>query len=77
MVIRIYVRERIKIGSGVKHPRYRVVAVTSDSEDDTSLDIEAIHFRKVEIEQIAKDLGAEIIYLQAIPEEKRGRMKDQ
>ena len=49
----IYVRERQKVGEGVKQPKYRILAVTG--EDVT---IEATHFRKMEIEQIAKDIGA-------------------
>ncbi|WP_067052713.1 hypothetical protein [Methanofollis ethanolicus] len=73
--MKIYVRERQKIGSGVKEPKFRVVAVTGGKGEESHLKIEATHFRKTEIEGIAKDVGAEIIYLLPMPEEKRGEMK--
>ena len=75
MPFKIYVRERLKVGSGVKEPKFRVVAVTSHGEESNHLKIEAAHFRKVEVEQIAKDVGAEIVYLQPIPEDQRKKMK--
>jgi lipoate-protein ligase A len=56
--MKIYVRERQKVGEGVESPKYRVVAVTGGQ-----IQIEATHFRKFEIEQIAKDIKAEVIYL--------------
>jgi len=37
--------------------------------------VESTHFRKIELEQIAKDIGAEVIYLEEMPEEERGEMK--
>jgi hypothetical protein len=75
MPFKIYVRERLKVGSGMKEPKFRVVAVTSRGEEGNHLKIEAAHFRKVEVEQIAKDVGAEIVYLQPIPEDQRKKMK--
>ena len=66
--MKIYVRERIKVGSVVKQPRYRTVAVSGGD-----LQIKAVHFRKIELEQIAKDTGAEIVYLESVPEEERKR----
>lgn len=75
MPIKIYIRERLKVGSGVKEPRFRIVAVTSNTGDGAHLKIEANHFRKTEIEQIAKDLNADIVQLQTIPVAKRGKMK--
>ncbi len=69
--MKIYVRGRQKVGSGVKQPKFRVVAVTGGKEDSNHLKIEATHFRKAELEQVAKDVGAEIIYLEPIPEEER------
>jgi len=69
--MKIYVRERQKVGSGVKQPKFRVVAVTGGKEDGNHLKIEATHFRKAELEQVAKDVGAEIVYLEPIPEEER------
>ncbi len=64
--MKIYVRERLKVGKGVKQPRYKVVAVTGGD-----LQVLAGHLRKTELEQIAGDVGAEVIYLEAVPEEAR------
>jgi hypothetical protein len=58
---KIYVRERMKTGSGAKQPKYRVVAVTGENK---GLQISAAHFRRGEIERIAKDAGAEVVYLE-------------
>ena len=62
--MKIYVRERQKVGEGVESPKYRVVAVT-----EGQIQIEATHFRKFEIEQIAKDAGAQVVYMKPVPEE--------
>jgi hypothetical protein len=62
--MKIYVRERQKVGEGVEQPKYRVVAVTGGQ-----VQIEATHFRKFEIEQIASDLKAEIIYLKPVADD--------
>jgi len=64
--MKIYVRERQKIGEGVEEPRFRIVAVTGGQ-----LQIEAPHFRKLEIEQIAKDINAQVVYLTPVPEDQR------
>ncbi|WOF15332.1 hypothetical protein F1737_00870 [Methanoplanus sp. FWC-SCC4] len=71
--MKIYVRERAKIKEGVKQPRYRVVAIVGDKDDKVK--VAASHFRKVELEQLAKDLSAELIYLEPMPEEEHGKMK--
>lgn len=68
--MKIYVRERKKVGEGVRQPMFRVVAVTGGQ-----LQVEAPHFRKFEIEQIAKEIKAEVIYLEEIPEEKKKKNK--
>jgi hypothetical protein len=68
--MKIYVRERKKIGEGVKQPLFRIVAVTGGQ-----LQIEAPHFRKFEIEQIAKEIKAEVVYLEEIPEDKKKKNK--
>jgi S-adenosylmethionine synthetase len=65
-MMKIYVRERQKIGEGVKQPKYRVVAVTGGQ-----IQIEATHFRKVEIEQIAKDMQAQVVYMEPVPEDEK------
>jgi hypothetical protein len=73
--MKIYARERQKIGTGVKQPRFRVVAVVEEQGENKHVKVESVHFRKVELEQIAKDVGAEIVYLEEMPEEERGEMK--
>jgi hypothetical protein len=62
--MKIYVRERQKVGEGVESPKYRVVAVTGGN-----VQIEAIHFRKFELEQIAKDVGAEVVFMKPIADD--------
>jgi hypothetical protein len=62
--MKIYVRERQKVGEGVRQPMFRVVAVTGGE-----IQIEAIHFRRFEIEQIAEEAGAEVVYLEPAMEE--------
>ncbi|HET6580812.1 MAG TPA: hypothetical protein VFG36_02925 [Methanoregula sp.] len=64
--MKIYVRERQKVGEGVESPKYRIVAVTGGQ-----IQIEATHFRKFEIEQIAKDLKAEVVYMTPVPEDQK------
>ena len=64
MKMKIYVRERMKVREGAKQPMFRIVAVTGGT-----LQIELTHFRKFEIEQIAKDVGAELIYFEEIPDD--------
>jgi hypothetical protein len=63
-MVKIYVRERMKVREGAKQPMFRIVAVTGGE-----VQVELTHFRKFELEQIAKDIGAEIIYLEEIPDE--------
>ena len=67
MTMKIYVRERIKIGEGVRQPRFIVLAVQGGD-----LRVYAHHFRKTELEQMAKDSGAELVFLEPMPEEERG-----
>jgi len=57
---KIFVRERRKVGEKEKRPRYFVVAVAG-----VDLKIKAKHIRKMEIEEIAGVIGADIIYLKA------------
>ena len=63
-MLKIYVRERMKVREGAKQPMFRIVAITGGQ-----VQIELTHFRKFELEQIAKDIGAEIVYLEEIPDE--------
>jgi len=62
--MKIYIRERQKVGEGVESPKYRLVAVTGGQ-----LQIPATHFRKFEIEQIAKDVNADVIVMKPIDDE--------
>ena len=64
--MKIYVRERQKVGEGVESPKYRIIAVTGGE-----LQIEATHFRKFEIEQIAKDVSAQVIFMKPVPDEQK------
>jgi len=66
--MKIYVRERQKVGEGVRQPMFRILAVTGGQ-----IQIEATHFRKFEIERIAKDIDAEVVYLE--PEKEREKKK--
>lgn len=59
-------RPRMKVGEGVHQPMFRVVAVTGGQ-----MQVEATHFRKMEIEQIAKDVGAQVVYLEPVPEDEK------
>ena len=54
---KIFVRERRKVEEGEKKPRFRVVAVTGN------LKFFADHIRKMEVEAIAREAGAEVVYL--------------
>jgi hypothetical protein len=60
MAGKIFIRERNQVETGEKKPRYTIVGVA-----DTDLKIFAKHIRKMEIEQMASAIGAEIIYLKA------------
>jgi len=62
--MKIYVRERQKVGEGVESPRCRIVAVTGGE-----IQVEAPHFRKFEIEQIAKDVGAEVVFMKPVADD--------
>jgi hypothetical protein len=68
--MKIYVRERTKVGEGVRQPRYIVLAVTGGD-----LKVYAHHFRKTELEQMAKDTGADLVFLKPMPDEEHGSKK--
>jgi hypothetical protein len=67
--MKIYVRERQKVGEGVESPKYRIVAVTGGE-----IQVEATHFRKFEIEQIAKDVKADVVYMKPVDDEHKKKM---
>jgi len=68
--MKIYVRERQKVGEGVRQPMFRILAVTGGQ-----IQIEGTHFRKFEIERIAKDIDAEVVYLEAEKEGQKQKKK--
>ena len=57
---KIFVRERRKVGEVEKKPRFSVVGVAG-----TDLKIFAKHVRKMEVEHIAKEIGAQVVILTA------------
>ena len=66
----IFVRERRKIESGEKKPRYRVVGV-----HDVNLRIYVEHVRKKELDQLAEATGANVVILKGGKEEKEKEKK--
>jgi len=54
---KIFARERRKIEKGEKKPRFRVVAATGE------IKFFAEHIRQRELEVIANEVGADIVYL--------------
>lgn len=68
MASKIFVRERRKVEVGEKKPRFRVLAVSG-----SDLKIYAQHIRKQEVEQLAKAVGAEVVYIKT---EKTGKGKN-
>ncbi|MDD2421575.1 MAG: hypothetical protein PHC60_07735 [Heliobacteriaceae bacterium] len=56
----IFVRERKKVKEKEKKPRFSVVGVVG-----TDLRLYVEHIRKMEVEQVAAAVGAEVVYLQA------------
>jgi hypothetical protein len=67
MATKIFVRERRKVEKGEKKPRFRVVGVSGGD-----MRIYADHFRKKELEQIARETGATIVWLEAGKGEGKG-----
>ncbi len=61
----IFVRERRKIETGEKKPRYRVVAV-----HEVNLKIYVEHIRKQELDQLAEVTGAGVVILKGGKEKK-------
>lgn len=67
MATKIFIRERRKVQKGEKKPRFRVVGV---SGSDVKIYIK--HIRKKELDQIGKESGAEIVYLDSGKGQKNG-----
>lgn len=57
---KIYVRERRKVEKGEKKPRFRILGVSGGD-----LKIYVKHIRKQELELIAKNAKAEVVYIEA------------
>lgn len=55
---KIFVRERRHIGQGAGRPRFAIVAV-----EGADLKVYAPHIRKAELEKLAEELQAQIVYL--------------
>lgn len=54
---KIFVRKRRKIEKGEKKPRLRIVGASGD------IKLYSKHIRKVELETIANETGAQVVYL--------------
>lgn len=55
---KIFVRERVHAGKGAGRPRFAVVAL-----EGADVKIYAPHLRKVELEKLAEEIGAQIVFL--------------
>ncbi|MEN6469673.1 MAG: hypothetical protein ABFD45_12085 [Smithella sp.] len=60
MAGKIFYRERHKVGTKEKKPRFKLVAVA-----DVNITFYADHLRKKELEEIAAAVGADLILLKA------------
>ncbi len=58
MAGKIFYRERLKVGTKEKKPRFKLVAVTG-----VDITFYGDHLRKKELEEIAKAVGAELVLL--------------
>jgi hypothetical protein len=70
MTMKIYVRERTKGQEGGRNPRFRVIAT-----EGGELRFHAAHLRKADIETIANDLGAQVVYLPGREHIEKKKMK--
>jgi hypothetical protein len=55
---KIFVRHRRDVGEGARRPRFAIVAV-----EGADLQVYRGRVRKAELEKIASEIGAEIVYL--------------
>jgi hypothetical protein len=67
---RIFYRERLKVGEGEKKPRYIVVAIAG-----IDMKVYEQHLRKKELEQIARAVGAELVFMKNEEKEKGGEVE--
>jgi len=70
MAGKIFYRERSKASEGQQTPRFRVIAA-----NDLDLKIYADHFRKKELEQMAKEVKAKLVELKRDKDSKRNKKK--
>lgn len=68
MAGKIFYRERHKVGTKEKKPRFKLVAVA-----DVNITFYADHLRKKELAEIAESVGADLILLKA---PKDGKVKE-
>ena len=66
---KIFYRERNKVGTKEKSPRFSLVAVTG-----IEIEFYANHLRKKELEEIASATGAELVLLHHDPKDKSDEM---
>ena len=67
---KIFYRERTKIVTGKKAPRYKLVAIAG-----IDMKVYAKHLRKQELDQIAKTVGADLVLLEV--DKKKGKGQDE
>lgn len=66
MSAKIFYRERVKSKEGQQTPRFRVIAASN-----VDLKIYADHFRKKELEQLAKETKSKLVELKQDKKSKR------
>jgi hypothetical protein len=70
MATKIFVRQRRKVEKGEKKPRFRVVGVAGPD-----LKVYVKHVRKKELEQIAAESSAQVVFLDAGRDREKERGK--
>ncbi len=68
MAGKIFYRERTKARKGAETPRFKIFAVS-----DVNLKVYGKHFRKMELEQLAKETGAKLVALKRGKKSKKGK----
>ncbi len=65
---KMFYRERVKVGEGARQPRFILVATAG-----VDMRVYGQHLRKKELEQIAQEVGAELILLKGGEREPKGK----
>ncbi len=68
--MKIHVRERTRVGEGVRQSRHIILAVAGGD-----LKVDAHHFRKTELDRLVSDCSAELVDLGPMPEGGHGTKK--